>query len=258
MASGASYVERLIGVRPSRVVVWSCVALSLYLFFFAPPNPELNPRLLAIGPLLFSIYVLAEYPGPGDGVGKQAAALGGLKYVEKADKHAKKPKAALAPPPLGEGGALLSGHAYLIVFFNTRRATLKAAVRADAIARRVRAAGASDWFHAVLISRDDVDELEAAAQHWPNRAVPIAQDATQAVSASYITAHRAWAQPHAFLVGRDGRIVWHGQINRKALTNECARMLRTAEAAAKAAGGGGKAMGKADGKSSKAKPVKAD
>ena len=54
---------------------------------------------------------------------------------------------------------------------------------------------------------------------------------------------------------RDGRIVWHGQINRKALTNECARMLRTAEAAAKAAGGG---SGKAEGKSSKAKPVKAD
>ena len=129
-------------------------------------------------------------------------------------------------PPLGPGGVLLKGHCYLIVFFNCGKNVLKAALKADAITKRVRGAGAGSWFHPLLVSREAIEKLENVSKHWKDRATPMAHDADHVASIRYITEHRAYVQPHAFLVDRAGIICWHGHINRPELPAECARLLR--------------------------------
>ena len=239
------------GVRPATLAVLALLLLAaaMLLKLVPSPDPNIPSTLLAVIPFLLAAWIYVENPGPGDGVGKAAGALPGLRFVhaDAAKKRGAAARAAaadanaLAPPPLDEGGAPLRGHAYLLVFFSTQRAVLKAAARVDAVSRRLHAAGASNWFHCMLVSRDDLEDLEAVAKHWPARSTPIAHDATQQASANYISAHRAWAQPHAFLVGSDGIISWHGQINRKALGSECARVLATGSDKSSAAARGGAA-----------------
>jgi hypothetical protein len=204
--------------RPMTVFTLACALCSLALLLLAPEGEGVWMRGLAIVPLLIALLVFIENPAPGEGVGKAAAPLPGLNFIGT--------KKDIAPTPLGDGGALLIGHAYIIVFFNTRRACLRAAVKADKVARMLKAAGCADWFHTLLVSRDDAEALEHASNHWRDRATPLAHDASEAASANYISAHRAWAQPHAFIVDRRGMIMWHGQINRKGLQDTIALMLR--------------------------------
>ena len=218
-------------VRPSHFVQAALYAASVYLYF---AELELEgqpiPWALAVIPLFLGLYVFIQYPGPGEGVGKQAGTLPALKLVvakqattaKEKRKQANEESKELPLPPLGKDGAPLAGHAYLIVFFNTSRACLKSALRVDQITRRL----PSKWFHSLLVSRDDVEALEHAVSRWKGRATPVAHDATEAASVNYIAEHRAFAFPHAFLIGKDGIIVWHGQINRPEVGRECAAMIR--------------------------------
>ena len=73
------------------------------------------------------------------------------------------------------------------------------------------------------------DELQQVSRHWKDRVTPIAHDASESATINYITAHKAWTQPHAFVVDEQGAIVWHGQINRKELTQHVASVLSRAK-----------------------------
>lgn len=218
------------------LAIYSCTVLTITLLFIASPDDEMwvargiSPRVLAVLPFLFACLVFVEHPPPGAGIGKLAAPLGtGLKYVPPAKNANPEEIKRLAAPPLGNKGELLKGHAYLIVFFRASGSTLKAAAKADAIARRITAAGARALFHPLLVSRDPFDELQQVSKHWKDRATPIAHDASESASINYITAHKAWTQPHAFVVDEQGVIVWHGQINRKELTQHVASVLSRAK-----------------------------
>lgn len=203
-----------LGISKTSAFVMLCFAVSLSLWI-----DTFEVRVfLALMVLAVVLLIFIDNPGPGAGVGKPAAALPGLRLVASCDKSPQL-------PPLSAKGMPLQGHAYLIVFFNTRRACLRAAVKADAFSRMLQGAGATSWFHTVLVSRDGLDELEAATRHWPKRATAVAHDVTQQASADYISVHRAYAQPHAFLIDQSGIIAWHGQINRPALREQCAMLL---------------------------------
>lgn len=226
-------------------VAAACCVLATVMYAYA----EGNSRKLAIAPVLYALYLLLEHPGPGAGVGKPAGALPALRFIV-----AKRSSSTPAPPPLGDGGAPLAGHFYLVVFFDTRRACLKAALRVDIIARKLHAAEADKWFHTLLVSRDDLDALAAASKHWPEpRLTPMAHDTTEMASANYISEHRAYAQPHAFLIDDGGVIRWHGQINRKQLPSEVANVLRERAKAEKAA-----AKAQVKGGEKAAQPAKGD
>jgi hypothetical protein len=210
-----------------RLVAYACWMGAVAMFFFPPELlSDVPGQVLAALPFLVGLLVYIENPPPGAGVGKAAGSLGnGLKFVSPPGKGTEQAKLC-APPPLSADGMPLPGHVYIIVFFSTSRATLKAAAKVDAIARRLSAAGVRAHIHTLLVSRDAFQSLENVSKHWKDRATPIAHDASQEASANYISAHRAWAQPHAFVVDKQGTIAWHGQINRKELLTVVADLLR--------------------------------
>jgi hypothetical protein len=221
----------------ARLAAYACGLVTVGMLFFLPPKIELLPgapsRVLAVFPFFVGLLLYIENPPPGAGVGKAAGSLGKrLSCVSPSGAEATSEQAKhCAPPPLSADGTPLQGHAYLIVFFSTSRAVLKAAAKTDAIARRITAAGARGRIHPLLVSRDPLPALEAVSKHWKDRVTPIAHDASQEASANYITAHKAWAQPHAFVVGTQGTVVWHGQINRKELTTHIGDLLRAGQPA---------------------------
>lgn len=188
------------------------------------PNVEIfetiTLRMFSVIPLLVGMYLFVEYPPPGNGVGKTAEALPGLQAVmsDKAE--------TVTLPKLGQGGALLKGHCYLIVFFNLSGACIKALPKAEAIAKRLVQAAAAEWFHVLLISRDDVEDIKGIARFLKNRVTPIAHDSTGEASLNYLTRHSAYVVPHAFVVDSKGVIAWHGQINRKGCQEECSKLLK--------------------------------
>lgn len=208
-------------LRPGLVLLLLCAAASLWMFFIDPHYEVASGvtlRVLSGVPFLMGVWILVEFPPPGRGTGKQAGTLPDLKSVGTGHPL----------PPLGKGGALLEGHAYVIVFFNTTPRCVHALQRVDKIVKAT--SSSASWLHVVLVSHDALPKLENLAKRWPKRQAPMAHDAAGTATTNYVVEHGAWVVPHVFIVGTDGIITWHGQINRPQLGPACAAMVRRAHA----------------------------
>ena len=233
-------------IRPAVLAASASIALAIYVLLYAPEDLRGTAGI----PLLLAIWIFIQYPPPGDGVGQKAGALPGLKFLGTDKKTPLGEATGKKTVPLDAANMPLAGHAYLIVFFSSRRAVLKALrTRCDGM---VRVLPTEEWFHAVYVSReDDLEALANVAKYWPNRPAALAHDQSELASANYISRWRAYAQPHAFLVGVDGLIVWHGQVNRSGLTEGVRHILLEHEAEGSKQHGG-KTKGGAGSKAKKA------
>lgn len=201
---------------------------------FGIDDARISYRVLATFPFFMAMWIYLEHPPPGRGVGKTAGPLPALKFLP-VGVSAKVPPVAL--PPLGKHGELKEGHAYMIVFFNTAKACIRTLPKVDTIARRVRAAGAADWFHVLLVSREEHKELSNFSSRWKDRSVPMAHDGNAQASVNYMGEHSAYVVPHAFVVDRSHKITWHGHINRPQCGSSCAAILKEAGIGSAAVGG---------------------
>ena len=219
-------------------------AIACLVLFFVQPHAEVlagvTHRLLSVFPFFFACYLHLEYPPPGNGVGKAAGPLPKLQQVvaagstsksksaaAKEGKDAKDGSKAAKPqppqlPPLGKDGALLAGHAYVITFFNTSPACLKPLIKVDKLHRNISAC--KDWLHLVLISHEEEAKLKGLLKRLGG--LPIAADPSGEATTNYLVEHSAYVAPHVFVVGLDGIILWHGQINRKELISTIADLIR--------------------------------
>ena len=232
-------------VRPALVCVLVSAAIGSWMFIWPEQLAQLvgaldvPVRALSAFPFMLALLVYIEHPAPGRGVGKAAGALPKLKWLT-----AETPKPAI----LGAQGTLLKEHAYLIVFYTTNSACLKALTKAEAIHRRLRVAAA--WFHVILVSASDAADVEAFAKRWASMAkprsgikasdlAPMVHDATAAAYENYMTAHACYVVPQAFVVDTAGVITWHGQINRPQCAKAVAAVVKQKNASQKNSSGPG-------------------
>ena len=199
-------------------------------------------------PLFVMLSVFLSNPPAGRGVGKEGAALGSdLRFIRGNAKPKKRraPAAPAAAPatttgsagagkpamaPLGEGGALLRGHAYVIVFFTMSHGSIQALPKIDKLAAHL-AAAAREWFHVILITNATHNSSAEDIERWASGfrtpdLTPIAFDASGDAYARYMEENNVWVAPQAFVVDEEGLIAWHGQSNRTEMIRESSRILK--------------------------------
>ena len=208
-------------MRPAIAVV---VGLAIVATYCATLADFEHARWVSICMVIMAMIIMVEAPGPGAGCGQQAGDLAGLKFVPRPKKL--KNEDAIPPPPLDEGGNLLAGHAYCIVFFTTNSGCVLKLPKAHKLAKGVNAA-AGTWFHTVLVSRSPWDELVSHTQRWTDCATPIAHDACDAAFNNYLGRFNTYSVPQAFIVDTKGTILWHGHINRKGFNTTCSNLIRS-------------------------------
>uniref|UniRef100_A0A0D3IQN4 Alkyl hydroperoxide reductase subunit C/ Thiol specific antioxidant domain-containing protein n=1 Tax=Emiliania huxleyi (strain CCMP1516) TaxID=280463 RepID=A0A0D3IQN4_EMIH1 len=234
-----------------------CVLLSALLA--AGLLPGASPATCA-APFLFGVAVRVGYPPAGKGVGQPAPSLAeGLEVVSGSELGAadrggegdgdgsagsrREGRSPVEPWHLLPKASLAAGKVHVLVFCGASLGP-----RIVTALRRVQAAYVSSRALPVsflLISRASADEVGAGA--------PIARDATGATSDSYLSAfcgRLLRPVPHAFVVGADGAIAWHGHSSRRQFTLALSAALRRA-AGLGAEGDGGEAA--ADGSAEKKK-----
>ncbi len=137
-----------------------CAFAAFYLLFGPPIYSDTSLRPLACIPFLFGMLLYIEYPPPGKGVGKEAAALPDMRPVpvSRAD----------AQLPLGDGGSLLPGHGYVLIFYRNTAGCAKTLGRIEGLNKRARALAGSK-VHVAIVSRDPFDELSRFARSCKDR-----------------------------------------------------------------------------------------
>ena len=169
-------------LRPGFLAFAVCAISSAWMFFIRSHDEVaegITYRTLSAFPCLLAIWTLMQYPPPGRGIGKRAGPLPGLTAVgvpkvqqKGASKKALPADGAVAPDalaagltvPLGEGGTLLSGHAYVIVYFNTSPGCSKVIHRVEKLNRLMRSC--AEWLHVLMVSHEALPRLESYAQIW--------------------------------------------------------------------------------------------
>ncbi|KAL1520119.1 hypothetical protein AB1Y20_023591 [Prymnesium parvum] len=201
------------------------------------------PPVLCALPLLVAATIYLEYPPPGKGCGLPAAPLPGLTFL-----------AHEAAAGLGTGGSFQKGHAYAVIFVRADKRCHQALARVESIWQRCRA---QKRLHVLLVSLASPEELSAfskvalgsikSGRGAKFLTVPLACDAEGEATRRLMRAHGAFAVPHAFVIGVDGVILWHGHTNRTNFVSALSQVISqiTPHAEGKEEG---KEEGKADGK----------
>ena len=181
-------------------------------------------RATLAGPALFAVCLHMQYPSPGRGVGRPAGALPGLQLLH--------PEGATLQKILGKGGGLLGGHGYVIIFWRNNKACHKALPTLERMCRRCESVAK---LHFVLVCRDAKADLQALVKKQPfsTLTLPLAYDGPEQANANYMGAFGCITVPHAFVVGTDGVILWHGNYARKALTQSVSQLAKALVAPAK-------------------------
>lgn len=230
----------------------------IYMLFFGDDDVMMAASCF---PLFAVLLIHLQFPAPGNGVGKQAGALPGLKFFFGTAKVKRKRAPRSTPPadatsvatkaepiadkemlpPLGKGGELLPNHAYVVVFFSMTRGSVNALPKVDKLALQL-AAAAKSWFHVVLVTNvhasSTPEQIEwFAINKRMEGLAPVALDLSGEAYEQWMSAHNCWISPQAFVVDESGTIVWHGQSNRSALSNTCAKILKDGRARREAAAG---------------------
>ena len=170
--------------------------------------PSLHPAL-AIIPAMLAILLRIEFPPPGKGVGKLAPPLPAKISCLLGSK----------PPPLAEKNLPLAGHGYVLVFWRNTSSCLKALKQVERV--WLKCSESHLPLHFILVCRDDREIVEEQAkafsksQRAGRRMVSIVHDADMQFTRSFLMAFSAVVLPHAFVIGSDGKIIWHGQTSRK-------------------------------------------
>ena len=167
-------------------------------------------RTLSIFPFFFGMMLYILFPPDGSGVGKEATALDGLQLIKSAkdakatkdgDSAAKEAEAL----PLGKDGALLEGHAYVLLVFNCSPGSLSAMnLKAEKFQRHV--SRYSDWLHMLCVSYELPEKLAPIANKW--KSCHIYQDSKFKVSSDYVIKYGAYVSPHVFVIDVDHKIKW--------------------------------------------------
>jgi len=172
-------------------------------------------------PILLLFYVWHEYPPPGRGVGKPAAALPKLQCLMG------KP-----PPPLQPG------HVHVLVFWRQSSACKKCLPQIEKMHRVCESIGK---VHFLFICVGERAALQAFAKQWTGHiTVPMLHDESEAAWDKYMVEHGALSLPHAFVVNERGLISWHGNANQK---SALAAEIKARVSAVRAAGGAAEATG---------------
>ena len=177
---------------------------------------------LAALPFMAALWVHQMYPAPGRAVGKEAPSLGPVDLVAEAEL------------PLTEAGAPLHGHAYCICFWDSSTlASRQILPRMDALCR----ASSSSMMHFVMVSpekRDDaashqaLNKLATTVLHKKQKlTVAFAADVTGDALENYMLQHGEHGVPHAFIVGADGVIAWHGHPKRVEIVGHLRDAMRS-------------------------------
>ena len=207
--------------------------------WFAPFGVEDSNSLAALAalPMLVAIILYVQYPAPGRGVGKAAPPLGAIKKV-----------GAIALP-FSSAGALQPGHGYCIVFWMSSMP--QCLQRIESVCRVC--AASSDLLHFVMVSADEPSELirftsmkmRMKGQGLKPLTLTFAADASGEAMDNYMHGFGERGVPHAFVVGTDGVITWHGHPNRPDLIEHLrAVMVSLPEKPAPAAAAPGAAASK--------------
>jgi hypothetical protein len=177
-------------------------------------------RAALAGPVLFAVCLQLQYPSPGKGVGQPAGALPGLQLLHPNGATSQKAVG------LGKGGGLLGGHGYVVLFWRSNKACHKALPTLERMCRRC---APVTKLHFVLVSRDSKADLQALVKKQPfnTLTLPVAHDASEQANANYMGAFGCITVPHAFVVGPDGVIIWHGNYARRALAHSVAALAKT-------------------------------
>ena len=160
------------------------------------------PRALAALPLLLGLLSFLENPAPSAAVGKEAAPLGPVEWIEG--------KAACGP-----SGALKRGHVYLLAYWRLSPPCQRALPALERAWRRCQAALPVGRVHCVLVASGDVtkEALRAFAQRWGGQlTMSLAHDVTGAAFTGMYR-HGVPTLPHAVLVGEDGVVCHAGNAN---------------------------------------------
>ena len=214
--------------RPSVVVSTSLLCCSLCLFAnywvdAFETDEEVRQIIAGISsvPFFIAIVIYKSFPAPGRGVGKMALSLGPIQFV------------AGASVPLGASSLPKSGHAYCVMFWSISHT--KPVERMETLCRAV----SSDLMHFIAVSPDEPDRLERFAKASKVKkkplTLPFAADSAGTAFDNWMFHHGEHGVPHAFVVGTDGVIAWHGHPNRPALIEHLRKIIQTFPARAPAA-----------------------
>lgn len=164
--------------QPPRVLLAELIlfAASVYIYW-----TQVAVKGMCIAPLLLIFTVYLEWPPPGLGIGQPAGPLPNLKFL-KLRCHE---KLADAPPPLGPGGEVLPGHAYVFVFWSYTKSCLKTVPRIQHLSARTRKV---PKVHLTFICRDDPDQLDAWVARSKGLNTPVAHDAEAEAFKNYVRA----------------------------------------------------------------------
>ena len=175
---------------------------------------------LAALPFILALTVYKKYPAPGCGVGKEALSLGPIKLLAGATFPS----------------VLQRDHAYCIVFWSI--SDRKPVNRVETLCRVF----SSNAVHFLMLSVDgpaeDVEKFAKSVQVSKKPlTVKFAVDTTGAAVDNYMHQHGERGVPHAFVVGTDGVIAWHGHPNRPEFGRSVANIVKAMPARPKRAAG---------------------
>lgn len=193
------------------------------------------PKALAVLPALLAVLLRLEFPPPGKAVGQKAPKLRATPVLDDAPL-----------PPLAPDGELVRANAYVVVFWRNTPPCVKALTQVERVHQKCAESGLA--LHFVLVSRDARAEVEQQARAFAKRGAAgagravaplvFAHDADAQDTTEWLLRHSAVVLPHAFVVGADGIVIWHGQTSRKPFVVAVGQALRGLASKGGAAGGG--------------------
>lgn len=217
--------------RPVIVAVIGLLAISLGLFanyWVDAFGTDLSVRrtfaATAALPFIIAIMLYGNHPAPGQAVGKKAPSVGSIQLV------------ASATMPFMQGGLPKSGHAYCIVFWSLTNS--KPVERVETLCR----ASASDRMHFLMVSADEPDKLDKFAKGAKIKkrplSVALAADSSGAAFENFMFQNNEHGIPHAFVIGSDGVITWHGHPSRPQLLDHLRKVIHSLPPRPQSAGAG--------------------
>ncbi|KAL1527121.1 hypothetical protein AB1Y20_015803 [Prymnesium parvum] len=213
----------------------ACLALSVASMFNL--LKELLPPMFAGAPVVVAGMILAkylDYQPAGKAVGCPADALPGLKFIEGRKEAA-----------LGKQNSFQPGRAYAVVFTRADPASHKALRRAETVRQHCKQLEGIHFLVVCLALPEEVKKFKQMV--WSNVSLrngfglfpsdkdsksltlPLASDGDGQAEKNFVDKYDIEALPHAYVIGSDGMIAWHGPLSSNQFIDAITRALEEVE-----------------------------